>query len=38
MRPNQTDKLLHNKGNHKKHPKRQPVEWEKIVVNNATNN
>ena len=36
MRPNQTDKLSHNKGNHKK-PKRQPMEWKKIVSNDATN-
>ena len=34
MGPNQTDKFLHSKGNHKK--KRQPIEWEKIVSNNAT--
>ena len=27
-------KLLHSKGNHKK--KRQPMEWEKIVSNDAT--
>jgi len=27
---------LHNKGNHKKNPKRQPTEWEKIVSNDAT--
>jgi len=31
---NQTDKLLHSKGNHKK--KRQSTEWEKIVSNDAT--
>jgi len=39
MGPNQTDKLLHNKGNHKKNQnrtKRQPTELEKIVSNNAT--
>ncbi len=36
MRPNQTYKLLHSKGNQKK-MKRQPMEWEKIVANNATN-
>ena len=35
MGPNQTDKLLHSKGNHKK-TKRQPKEWEKIVSNDAT--
>ena len=34
MGPNQTDKLLHSKGNHKKIT--QPTEWEKIVSNNAT--
>lgn len=34
MGPNQTDKLLHSKGNHKK-PKRQLTEWEKIVSNDA---
>ena len=32
MGPNQTDKLLHNKGNQK----RQLTEWEKIVSNDAT--
>ena len=35
MGPNQTDKLLHSKGNHKKNPKRQLTEWEKIVSNDA---
>ena len=34
MGPNQTDKLLHSKGNHKK--KRQLMEWENIVSNEAT--
>uniref|UniRef100_A0A8D0U4Z1 Uncharacterized protein n=1 Tax=Sus scrofa TaxID=9823 RepID=A0A8D0U4Z1_PIG len=33
-KPNQTDKLLHSKGNHKK--KRQPIEWEKIFSNDVT--
>ena len=33
MGSNQTDKLLHNKGNPKK--KRQPTEWEKIFSNDA---
>ena len=33
MGPNQTDKLLHSKGNHKK---RYPTEWEKIISNDAT--
>ena len=42
MRPNQTYKILHGKGNckkkkkKKKKEKRQPTEWEKIVLNNAT--
>ena len=36
MGPNQTDKLLHSKGNHNKKPKRQLTEWEKIVSNDAT--
>ena len=44
MGPNQTDKLLHSKGNkqtNKKNPKnkktkRQLTEWEKIVPNDAT--
>ena len=35
MGPNQSNKLLHSKGNHKK--KRKPTEWEKIVANDATN-
>ena len=35
MRTNQTYKLLHSKGNHK--TKRQPLKWEKILVNNVTN-
>ena len=35
MGHNQTYKLLHSKGNHKK-MKRQATEWEKIVANNAT--
>ena len=34
MEANQTDKILHSKGNHKK--KRQLREWEKIVSNDAT--
>ena len=33
MGPNETDKLLHSKENHKK---RQPTEWEKTVPNNTT--
>ena len=39
MGPNQTEKLWHNKTNHKnkkKKKKKQPTEWEKIVSNNAT--
>ena len=38
MGTNQTYKILHSKGNHKKktNPKRQPTEWEKIVANDAT--
>ena len=35
MRPNQTDKLLHCIGKHKK-KKRQLTEWEKIFSNDAT--
>ena len=39
MGPNQTDKLLYSKGNHKTHThthtKRQPTEWEKTVANDA---
>ena len=35
MGPNQTDKLLHSKGNHNT-KKRQPTELEKIVSNDAT--
>ena len=35
MGPNQTDQVLHSKGNHKKKKKRQPMEWEKIVSNDA---
>ena len=37
MGPNQTYKLLHSKGNIKKTQKRQPIEWEKILANDATN-
>ena len=43
MEPNQTDKLLHSKGNHKKTKTKtkkqktgQPTECEKIISNNAT--
>ena len=36
MGPNQTYELLHRKGNHKK-MERQPMEWEKIFANDATN-
>ena len=35
MGPNQTYKLLHHKGNHKK-MKRQSTEWEKVFANDAT--
>ena len=35
MGPNKTDKFLHYKGIHKK-KKRQPIEWDKIVSNDAT--
>ena len=35
--PNQTYKLLHSKGNHKKKKmKRQLQEWEKIIANDMT--
>ena len=37
MGPNQTDKLLHSKGNFRKKKKRQPTDWEKIIAKNATN-
>ena len=39
MGPNQTYKLLHSKGNHKKIiiiMKRQPMKWEKIFANDMT--
>ena len=41
METNQTYKFLYSKGNHKKQTnkqktKRQPMEWEKIVSNDAT--
>ena len=36
MRPNQTYKLLHNKGNHKKKKKRQPKERENVFVSDVT--
>ena len=35
MRPNETSKLLHSKGNPKQ-DKRQPSEWEKIFANEST--
>ena len=41
MRPNQTEKLLHNKGKHwgkKIKTEGQPAEWEEIVSSNATDN
>ena len=37
MGPNETEKLLHSKGNHKQHEKTlQPSEWEKLFANKAT--
>ena len=36
MESNQTDNLLHSKGNNEKNPKRQLTEREKIVSNDAT--
>jgi len=36
MGSNQTDKLLHSKGNDFKKRKRQPMEWEKVFANDAT--
>lgn len=33
MRPHQTKKFFHNKGNHQKELKKQLMEWEKIFVN-----
>ena len=40
MGSNQTDKLLHSKGNHKqkkkKKNKKQPIEWEKIVSKDSS--
>ena len=35
MGPNQTDKVLHSKGNQKEN-KRQLTDWENIVSNDAT--
>ena len=35
MGPNETEKLLHSKGNHKQDQKK-PSEWEKIFANEAT--
>ena len=35
MGPNQTDKLLHSKGNQKEN-KKTTYRWEKIVSNDAT--
>ena len=34
MGPNQTEKFLHSKGNHKNG--RQPTEWKKIFAKEAT--
>ena len=36
MGPNQTDKLLYSKRNHKINKIRLPAEWEKIVSNDAS--
>ena len=36
MRPNQTYKLLHSKGNHKQNGKRQSTDGEKILANDVT--
>lgn len=39
MGPDQADKLMHRKGNHKKKEplqKRQFTEWEKIFANDVT--
>ena len=36
MGPNQPDKLLHSKGNHKKNKKKKDTEWEKIVSSDVT--
>ena len=36
MGPNQTDKIMHSKGNHKKKKKRQSTEWEKTFSNDTT--
>jgi len=35
MGPNQTDKLLHSKGNHLKKREREPTQWERIVSNDT---
>ena len=35
MGPNETEKLLHSKGNNKQE-KRQTSEWEKILLDEAT--
>ena len=39
MGPNETEKLLHSKGNHRQNDKtkRQPTEWEKISASDMTN-
>ena len=36
MGPNQTYSLLHSKVNHKKKKMKKSWEWERIVVNDAT--
>ena len=35
MGPNETEKLLHSKGNHRQNG-RQPTDWEKIFANDVT--
>ena len=37
MGPNQTYKLLHGKGNHKKKKRKDTTDWEKTFANDATN-
>ena len=38
MWPNQTDKLLHSKRNHKTNKQKQPTEWKKIFTIYVTDN
>ena len=37
MGPNQTYKLFHNKENIKTKKKKQPMAWEELFANDATN-